>query len=225
MKSQDQLIEHVEHSPEEPAKHCIIWLHGLGADGHDFAPIVPNLQLPASLAVRFMFPHAPIMAVTINNGYKMRAWFDIYDFSFAAKIDEAGIQASKALVERLIEQQIGQGIAPENIILAGFSQGGAIALTTGLTYSKRLGGVIALSTYLPLAEKILANPSPANKNLPIFIAHGTQDNVLPHFLGESTAKALKEGGYPIEWHSYAMPHSVCEKEIADISQWIQAQWH
>jgi phospholipase/carboxylesterase len=225
MKSQEQLIECVEITPNGTAKHCIIWLHGLGADGHDFVPIIPNLELPASLATRFIFPHAPIMPVTINNGYKMRAWFDIYEMSFTAKIDEKGILASKTSLERLIQQQIDLGVPSEHIILAGFSQGGAIALTTGLTYSKRLGGIIALSTYLPLPDKILANVNPANKTLPIYIAHGTQDNVLPYFLGESTAKLLEEAGHPVEWHSYNMPHSVCAEEIVDIGNWIKNRWN
>ena len=222
MNLQEQLDESVEIKPDQAAKHCIIWLHGLGADGHDFVPIVPDLQLPAALAVRFIFPHAPIMPVTINNGYEMRAWFDILDLSFGAKIDEDGISASQKLLENLIEKQIASGIQPENIILAGFSQGGAIALTTGLAYPKRLGGVLALSTFLPLADKVLANAS--NKSLPIFIAHGTQDSVLPFFLGEMTTKTLEQAGYPVSWHSYVMPHSVCAEEIGDISQWIQKVW-
>jgi phospholipase/carboxylesterase len=211
MKLPEQIIDSIEIEPSEPAKHSIIWLHGLGADGNDFASIVPDLHLPTALAIRFMFPHAPVMPVTINNGYKMRAWFDILDFSFSAKIDEDGIQASQSLVTRLIEKEIASGIPSENI-----------ALTTGLTYPKRLGGILALSTFLPVADKVLANAT--DKSLPVFIAHGTQDNVLPFFLGEMTTKALEQAGYPVSWRSYVMPHSVCAEEIIDMSQWIQKVW-
>lgn len=224
MKLQEHQIDSVEINPEQNATHCIIWLHGLGADGHDFVPIVPELKLPSNLAIRFIFPHAPIMPVTINNGYKMRAWFDIHDFSLSTKIDKEGIQASQKTVESLIETQIASGIPSENIILAGFSQGGAIALTTGINFNKRLGGILALSTYLPLPDQLLINAATVNRSLPIFVAHGTQDSVLPFLLGESTAKVLEQSGFQVDWHSYVMPHSVCGQEIADISKWIQTRW-
>lgn len=199
----------------------IIWLHGLGADGHDFVPIIPELSLPVELNIRFIFPNAPVMPVTINNGYEMPAWFDIYSPSIAAKIDIAGIEKSVKALEKLIAKEISRGVSSKNIILAGFSQGSAIALCTGLRYSKPLAGIIALSGYLPETNKILGEASADNRQIPIFLAHGTEDPIVPYELGKITQAVLEQAGYPVSWHSYPMPHSVCADEIKDISTWIQ----
>jgi phospholipase/carboxylesterase len=195
---------------------AVIWLHGLGADGHDFEPIVPELRL--AKPVRFIFPHAPVRAVTINNGMRMRAWYDILQFGGGAE-DEAGIRASQALVEEMVAQQKGSGIPADRIVLAGFSQGGAIALHTGLRHNERLAGVLALSTYLPIAAK-LQEASPANLGLPIFMAHGSFDDIIPLRRAEQSRDALIEAGYNLEWRSYAMPHSVNAEEIRDIAQFL-----
>lgn len=207
--------------PPLAAKRSVIWLHGLGADGNDFVPIVPELHLPSSLSVRFIFPHAPIMPVTLNNGYEMRSWFDIYSLSRESEVDMQGITASIGTVNQLIAAEVARGIPTQNIVLAGFSQGGVIALLAGLSYPKQLGGILALSTYLPISPVILQNANAANRQIPIFIAHGTQDPVLPYALGEGTAAFLRQAHYPISWHSYPMPHSVCPDEIKDISDWLQ----
>ena len=207
-------------NPKTKAQKCIIWLHGLGADGHDFAPIVPELRLPESLNVRFVFPHAPIMPVTINAGYEMRAWFDIHGISAQAKIDEAGIKKSEELLRSYIATQEADGISSDNIILAGFSQGAVVALITGLCFEKPLAGIMALSGFLPLAEKILQHASPINSRIPIFMAHGTEDTIVPYAFGKASYVALSTAGYSINWHSYPMPHSVCAEEIADIREWI-----
>lgn len=217
MKLQEQTIETIEINPDDTATHSIIWLHGLGADGNDFAPIVPELKLSST---RFIFPHAPIMPVTINNGYKMRAWYDIYDAALAAKVDENGIAKSKMVLESLIAREEERGVASEKIILAGFSQGAVIALVTGLGYPKRLGGIMALSGFLPIADKILTDASQANKSTPVFIGHGTDDPILPFELGEATAQLLKNMHYPVTWKSYPMGHSVCAEEIGDIREWL-----
>ncbi|TAK78695.1 MAG: carboxylesterase [Gammaproteobacteria bacterium] len=210
--------------PAAVPQRSIIWLHGLGADGADFVSIVPELQLPSMLGIRFIFPHAPIMPVTVNNGYKMRAWFDIPATAIHENIDEEGIAKSVNSINLLIEKEISRGIAPKHIVLAGFSQGAMIALTTGLCYPQALGGVIALSGCLPLANKVFERASAANHQLPIFAAHGTEDVVVPYALGKATYAALKQMGYSVSWHSYPMPHSVCTEEVKDISQWIQDAW-
>lgn len=219
----EETQQNIEIAPATPATKSVIWLHGLGADGSDFVSIVPELKLPTSSAVRFIFPHAPIMPVTINNGYEMRAWFDIYDLAIAKRIDEAGIAQSVKTIDSLIENEVARGIATENIILAGFSQGAVIALTAGLTYPKKLGGIMALSGYLPLADKVLQHASAANQSIPIFIAHGTEDPIVPYALGKGTYVALQQAGYPVSWHSYDMPHCVCAEEIKDISHWISGK--
>lgn len=219
---QEQDVPHIEIHPRSPAKHTIIWLHGLGADGNDFAPIVPELHLPAALGVRFIFPHAPIRPVTINNGYEMRAWYDIASLAIAGQVDHAGIAESNAFVHDLIEKEVARGISTENIMLAGFSQGAVIALTTGLTYPERLGGIMALSGYLP--PEALQKAHVANQSTPLFLAHGQDDPVVPFMLGEAALTALKAAGYAVEWHAYPMPHSVCPAEINDISLWIQRVW-
>ena len=212
---------YIEINPDTRAKCSVIWLHGLGADGSDFVPIVSELMLPESLGVRFIFPHAPIMPVTINQGYRMRAWFDIYDLAIAGKIDGEGIARSVRTVETLIEREKESGIPTNKIILAGFSQGAVITLATGLRYADNLGGLLALSGYLPHAEELLLNASDANKSTPIFIAHGTEDPIVPYMLGEATYLALKQAHYPVSWHAYPMQHSVCAEEVIDISAWMK----
>jgi len=208
-------INNIELAPALPAKGSVIWLHGLGADGNDFEPIVPELKLPISLPLRFIFPHAPIRPVTINNGFAMRAWFDIYSMNINQRIDEEGIAASIKMVRDLIEHEKNLGIPIKNIVLAGFSQGAVIALSTGLSYPEPLGGVIALSGFLPNADQM-----PGHKSLPIFIAHGSQDVVVPCLLGQMTCDALTKAGYPVTWKEYAMEHSVCGEEVRDISEWL-----
>jgi len=190
----------------------IIWLHGLGADGHDFEPIVPELDLPKP--VRFVFPHAPIQPVTLNGGMPMRAWYDIIQLGGGAE-DEVGIRASQKLVEELIDKQ-----STPMIVLAGFSQGGAVVLQTALRHPKRLAGVLALSTYLPIAAKLAAEASPANKDIPIFMAHGSYDDIIPMARAVASKDLLKKMNYPVEWHEYPMPHSVCPDEIADIGAFL-----
>ena len=193
---------------------AVIWLHGLGADGHDFEPIVPELELPEP--VRFVFPHAPIRPVTINNGMRMRAWYDIFQFGGGPE-DEAGIHDSQKTVERLIAQQ---PVPPNRVVLAGFSQGGAIVLQTALRYPEKLAGLLALSTYLPLAASLEKEAAPANKGIPIFMAHGQYDDIIPIRRAETSRDALAHLGYEVEWHAYPMPHSVCAPEIADIGQFL-----
>ena len=204
----------------------IIWLHGLGADGHDFEPIVPELRLPDSLALRFVFPHAPVRPVTINGGMAMRAWFDIYSLDKEGPADEAGIQDSAATLDALIEREKERGIAAHQIIIAGFSQGGAIAMYSALRYPDRLAGLMALSTYLPLQSVLTAevvdNAPVANQDLPIFMAHGSFDPVLPMQLGRLAADFLDDAGFRVAWHDYPMAHAVCAEEIADIRSWLLA---
>lgn len=214
----------IEIEPTHPPKHTIICLHGLGADGSDLAPIAAEMHLPESLAIRFIFPNAPTMPVTINNGYEMHAWYDIVGLSLNSRVDKIGVANSALMVEKLIDQQLAQGIPSNNIILAGFSQGALIAMVTGLCYAKKLGGIIALSGYLPHAEEVFKKASPANQQIPIFMAHGTEDLVVPYAFGKAAYAALKESDYAVEWHSYPIPHSVSAQEIADISQWIQKIW-
>ena len=199
---------------------AVIWLHGLGADGHDFEPIVPELKL--GFAVRFVFPHAPVRPVTINGGMAMRAWYDILGFDRKAREDDAGIRASATAVTALIDRELERGLHADRVVLAGFSQGGAIALHTALREPRALGGVIALSTYLPLAGTLAVERSAANERLPIFMAHGTSDNVLPLALGESSRRTLEAQGYAVEWHAYPMAHSVCREEVSAIGAWLTA---
>jgi phospholipase/carboxylesterase len=195
----------------------IIWLHGLGADGHDFEPIVPELPLPAGLRARFIFPHAPVQAVTINYGHVMPAWYDVYG---DGRQDADGIRASQARLEALIARERERGVATRRIVLAGFSQGGAIALQTGLRHSERLAGILALSTYLPLAETLGAEAAAANRGVPIFMAHGTEDPVIPLQRAAISRDQLRKLGYQVEWHEYPMPHAVCPEEIADVGAWL-----
>jgi len=202
-------------------EYAVIWLHGLGADGSDFVPVVPELGLAELPAVRFIFPHAPYMPVTCNGGYVMRAWYDIISLdSTSRRIDEAGIIASREAVRRLIERENGRGIPVDRIFLAGFSQGGAVAYTTALTHPEKLAGVIALSTYIPSLALLTEDSAEANRDIPIFAAHGTADDVVSPTLGLAARNLLTERGYAIEWHEYPMPHSVCLEEVWAIGRWL-----
>ncbi len=216
----DELLECVEREPSAPARSSVIWLHGLGADGHDFEPIVPELGLAEDLAVRFIFPHAPERAVTINGGMVMRAWYDILGMDIRRDEDIEGLRTSETQVRALVEREVSRGVSEERIVLAGFSQGGAIALQTGVRHPRRLAGIMALSTYLTLPEQLESEASPANGDCPIFMAHGTHDPVVPYEGGQLSRQALEAQGYEIEWREYPMQHSVCAEEIADISSWL-----
>jgi phospholipase/carboxylesterase len=196
---------------------AVIWLHGLGADGHDFEPIVPQLTLP--FPVRYVFPHAPIRPVTINAGMRMRAWYDIVDLRPGVE-DEHGVRESSVLLTALIDRELARGLASTQIVVAGFSQGGAIALHCGLRARGGLAGILALSTYLPLAEHLTQERSESNLGLPVFLAHGSADPVIPMALGLATRRQLEAAGYAVEWHSYAMGHAVCAPEIEDIRAWL-----
>lgn len=209
----------IESAPQPTA--AVIWLHGLGASGDDFAAIVPELDLTGCRAIRFVFPHAPVMPVTINNGYAMPAWYDIFTPDLVRREDAAGIAASAKAITALIEAQVAQGITPEHIVLAGFSQGCAMTLHTGLRHPARLAGLMALSGYLPLAGTVAAERHPANADTPIFMAHGTADPVVVLPRAEASCQALEALGYKVQWHTYPMPHSVHPQEIADISRFLQ----
>jgi len=212
------ILPHITIESGKNPQHSIIWLHGLGADGGDFVPVADELKLP--VAVRYIFPDAPMRPVTINGGLVMRAWYDIVSPSMAAQQDAAGIRASQFLIEALIAQEVQRNIAPGNIFLAGFSQGGAIALHAALRQTVPLGGVLALSTYLPLADKAVGEALPGTRDTPIFMAHGRSDPVIPYVLGADSRDALLRFGYTVDWHEYAMQHSVCEEELRDIEVWL-----
>ena len=216
------LLDCVERQTGAHPEWTILWLHGLGADGHDFEPIVPELLRPGWPALRFVFPHAPVRPVTINGGVPMRAWYDIRDLSIEQRADEAGVRASMAQVEALIAREAERGVPPSRLVLAGFSQGGAIALAAGLRRQTGLAGLVALSTYLPLTSSTAAEATPAGKATPVFMAHGLHDPVVPHVLGERSREALRQLGLAVDWHSYPMPHSVCAEELRDLGDWLQA---
>jgi len=199
----------------------IIWLHGLGADGNDFVPIVEQMRLPSSLRLRFVFPHAPVRPVTINNGFPMRAWYDIYAADLANRADVLGVMQSQAAVEALIARERERGVAANRTVVAGFSQGGAIALFAGLRHQERLAGIVALSTYLPLPDRLVAESAPANRDLPIFMAHGTMDPVVRPEWGESTRRLLEAAGYAVEWHTYPMPHAVVWEEVLALRAFLE----
>ena len=204
----------------------VIWMHGLGADGNDFVPVVKELGLPDNLPLRFIFPHASMRAVTINAGHVMRAWYDIVEISSnERKVDEAGIRESQRAIEALIEREISRGIPANKIVLAGFSQGGAIALQTGLRYPQALAGILALSTYLPLAATLESEASSANRAIPIFMAHGKQDTVIPISIAENSFKELGRLGYKADWHEYPMPHSVSTEQIENIGAWLKQRFY
>ncbi len=206
----------IETAPGPQAS--IIWMHGLGADGNDFAPLADEIELP--LAVRYVFPHAPMMPVTINGGYVMRAWYDVSDAAIRRE-DEAGVRASQCLVEGLLAREKSRGVAAGRIVLAGFSQGGAIALHAGLRHAERLAGIMALSTYVPLADTLAAEANPANHAVPIFMAHGTADPMIAYARATASRDLLQQQGYALEWHEYRMQHSVCPQEITDIGAWLR----
>lgn len=218
-----ELLETVEIETGPNPAAAVIWMHGLGADGNDFVPIVNELDLSGAPSIRFVFPHAPTMPVTINNGYVMRAWYDVSmgDLQTGAKrADEQGVRQSQTRIGHLIARQQERNISFKNIVLAGFSQGGAMALHCGLRYPEKLAGVMALSCYLPCADSFAAEATPANSKTRVFLAHGTHDPVVPYQMGTHTRALLEHGGYPIEWHDYPMEHSVCLEEVRDIGAWL-----
>lgn len=212
------LLDTVEIESAPAPRAAIVWMHGLGADGHDFAPIVPELRLP--LPVRFVFPHAPMRAVTINRGAVMRAWYDVRGVDGERREDAEGVRASQAQIEALVAREKARGIDASRIVLAGFSQGGAMALHTGLRHAERLAGIMALSCFLPLAADLAREASPANRDVPIFMAHGTYDDLIPLARARRAHDILVGLESRVEWHEYPMPHSVCAEEIADVSAWL-----
>ncbi len=214
-----ELLECVTVGPPQ-GKYRVIWLHGLGANGHDFEPIVDELSFPAKDETRFIFPHAPVQAITVNSGVEMRAWYDIIAPQIDAQQDAAGIHRSADLINALIANEVAQGYKTENILLAGFSQGGVMALHVGLRYPKPLAGIMALSTYVALDETVAAERHAANQHIPIFYAHGTHDMVIPMGLAEASKNFLLELGYKVDWHPYRMEHSVVPDEIDDISHYL-----
>lgn len=215
------MLDCITLEPDSPATACVIWMHGLGADGNDFVPIVPELNLPTGHGVRFVFPNAPTMPVTINGGYVMRAWYDIISAELDKRADESGVRRSQALIEELIADQRSKGIAADRILLAGFSQGGVIALQTGLRHPEKLAGIMALSTYLACADSLGVEASAANRQIPLFMVHGSMDPVIPVALAKLSKARLETHGYKVEWHEYGMPHSVCAEEIDDIAAFLK----
>ncbi len=213
-------LECVEIQTAPDPRHAVIWLHGMGADGHDFEPIVPQLVRPEWPALRFIFPHAPIRPISLNGGLPMRAWYDIAGFDLAQKQDEAGIRQSIGAVEALIARESERGVPVANIVLTGFSQGGAVALAAGLRHTQTFAAIVGLSTYLPIAERTEGERDAANAATPIFMGHGTFDPVVAPYLGERSRDALREWGYSVEWHSYPMAHQVCPQEIHDLAEFL-----
>jgi phospholipase/carboxylesterase len=218
------MLDTVENETGADPQWSVLWLHGLGADGHDFAPIVPELVRPHWPAIRFVFPHAPVQPITINNGVPMRAWYDIVSADFRSRADSAGVDASIVEVELLIEREIARGIPAERILLAGFSQGGAVILSALLRRTRPLAGLIALSTYLPDPAKAAAARVPGAISVPVFMAHGTQDPVIPVAIARDTAQTLETLGLPVEWHTYTMAHQVCAEEMHALGEWLEARF-
>lgn len=216
------LLEAIEIETAPSPAACVIWMHGLGADGNDFVPVISELELPKSLAIRFIFPHAPMRPVTINRGMVMRAWYDMSGELGARRENAEGVCASQSQIETLIAREKSRGIAETRIVLAGFSQGGAMALQTGLRHPERLAGIMALSCVLPLADSVASEASPANRDVPIFMAHGTQDEVIPYARARQSRDKLLELGYRVTWREYPIPHSVCTEEIRDIAKWLRS---
>lgn len=216
------LLDCVEHETGPQPTHSVVWLHGLGADGHDFAPIVPELRLPTSLAVRFVFPHATIQPVTINGGMAMRSWYDILTPNLIKREDEAGIRVSEQAIQALIARENARGVPTSRIVLAGFSQGCAMTLHTGIRFKEKFAGLMGLSGYLPLIDLAAQERQAANAATPIFLAHGTHDPVVTLERAEASRAKLVELGYSVQWHTYPMPHSVCAQEIDDISSFLQS---
>ena len=222
------LLETVEHETAPDPRWSVVWLHGLGADGHDFAPIVPEVVQRGWPAIRFVFPHAPVRPVTINNGMRMRAWYDIRDLGFEGTVgdraDAAGVEASVAQVEALIARENARGIPSSRILLAGFSQGGAIALSAALQRKEPLAGIVALSTYLPLASQTEDGAAETATAQPVFMAHGTHDPVVPFAAGQRSAERLRAMGFDVEWHAYPMQHQVCGEQLGDLAQWLERRF-
>jgi len=218
------MLDTVENETGADPQWSVLWLHGLGAAGHDFAPIVPELVRPHWPAIRFVFPHAPVQPITINNGVPMRAWYDIVSADFRSRADSAGVDASIVELELLIEREIARGIPAERILLAGFSQGGAVILSALLRRTRPLGGLIALSTYLPDPAKAAAARVPGAISVPVFMAHGTHDPVIPVAIARDTAQTLETLGLPVEWHTYTMAHQVCAEEMHALGEWLEARF-
>lgn len=222
MKLEQNLLSCIEINPDKPAVASVIWLHGLGADGNDFAPIVKELLLPPDKPIRFVFPNAPLIPVTINNGYVMRAWYDIVSMgNIDQRVDRDGIQASVQHINRLIAHEESLGVSIDKMILAGFSQGAVIALNTGLQLAKPLAGILALSGYFPFAEEVMKQANPHCQKTSIFCAHGTEDTVIPFGIGQAVSDVLKKNHFSVSWHAYQMGHSVCGEEIRDIGEWLR----
>ncbi|MFL6593447.1 MAG: alpha/beta hydrolase [Luteimonas sp.] len=214
------LLETIELQTAPDPAWTVLWLHGLGADGNDFAPIVPELVRPDWPALRFVFPHAPQREVTINGGLRMRAWYDIRDANLASRADEAGVEQSIRQVEALIAREAMRGVPAARLVLAGFSQGGAITLAAGLRRTEPLAGLIALSAYLPMIERAASDTTAQAVGQPLFMGHGAQDPVVPYAAGEYSAAALRRLGFSVDWHRYPMPHSVCAEEVRDLADWL-----
>lgn len=225
----DAALHHTQHEteldvmlePASPAVGTVVVLHGLGADGFDFVPVVDALQLPATLPLRFVFPHAPVRPVTVNNGYEMRAWYDIREFSITGREDLEGLTDASDRVNGYVARERERGIEPSRVVLAGFSQGGAVALHAGLRSRDALAGIVALSTYLPFKARLGAEISQTNREVPILMCHGMQDSIVSPELGTMSRDVLKEHGYEVEWHAYPMGHEVCMDEIAVLSRWLR----
>jgi phospholipase/carboxylesterase len=222
MSIPNTLLPAVELEAGVSPNYAVLWLHGLGADGHDFVPIVNELALPSTLSIRFVFPHAPMRPVSINQGMVMRAWhdYDMIDVKVGVQENMESLRSSQQAIEALIDREKQRGIKPENVVLAGFSQGGALALHTGLRYPERLAGVLALSCYLPAPATLAAEAQKANSTTPIFMAHGRSDHVVPLVLAQASKRQLLESGYAVEWHEYSMAHTVSREEIDDIRHWL-----
>lgn len=219
-----QTLECVVHETGPDPRHAVVWLHGLGADGNDFAPIVPQLKQAAGRAVRFVFPHAPVRPVTLNNGMAMRAWYDLKGIEVARDQDRAGIDDSLQRVGKLLDREIVAGVEPHNLVLAGFSQGGAIALRCGLARDQPLAGILALSCYLLDGDRLAEWAAPESRGVPVFMGHGSQDPMVPAALGNSAAETLKAAGWNVEWHSWPMAHAVCPEEIQALDAWLDARF-
>ena len=220
----DTLLETVEQDTGPNPRWSILWLHGLGADGNDFAPIVPELVRPDWPALRFVFPHAPVRPVTINGGVRMRAWYDIHDADLARRADEAGVNESIAQVEALVAREAARGVPAHRVVLAGFSQGGAITLAAGLARATPFAGLVALSSYLPMHDRAAQRLANGANAQPVFMGHGTLDPVVPYAAGEASAQVLGSLGFRVDWHRYAMPHSVCLEEIRDLADWLSQRF-
>jgi phospholipase/carboxylesterase len=217
-------LETVEVTTGPQPTAAVIWLHGLGADGHDFEPLVPELNWPGAPEIRYVFPHAPVRPVTLNGGMAMRAWYDIVSLTSDRDQDQRGIADSVNQAASLVRREVDRGIAANRIVVAGFSQGGAIALQLALRYPERLAGLVALSTYLLLDHRLEGDVHTANRGLPVFVGHGSHDPMVPYQLGEMTAGRLRGMGYEVEFHGYAMPHAVCPEEVADLTAWLRARF-